>query len=121
MNYFEKGNELYNTQDYSNAIKFYMKSIDSKEHEACSYYNAGVCFIKLKSYEKAITMLENALDFKYDSKYFFNLGYCYSLLENFKKALIYFNISWSLNNSDEDCEKAINILLKKIKNKKSIE
>lgn len=115
MSYFEKGNEYYSTKDYNNAIDFYMKAIDSKDHEACSYYNAGVCFIKLKSYDKAIDMLHNALDYKYDSKYFFNLGYCYSLLENFKKALLYFNIAWALNNSDTDCEKAINIILKKAK------
>lgn len=115
MNYFSEANRLYNTKEYEKAIQFYKKAVEYKENEACSYYNSGVCFIKLKNYSEAITMLKEALKLQRDSKYFFNLGYCYAMQENNNKALIYFNMSWALDNKDKDCEKAINLILSKYK------
>ncbi|SFC55891.1 tetratricopeptide repeat protein [Clostridium uliginosum] len=114
MNYFNEGNKLYNTQDYLSAIDCYKKSAVQKQNEACSYYNAGVCFIKLKDFNKAILMLKNAIAIQHESKYFFNLGYCYSMKEDLNKALQLFNIAWSLNNTDKDSEKAINLIISKI-------
>ncbi|WP_327786704.1 tetratricopeptide repeat protein [Clostridium moniliforme] len=115
VNYFSEANRLYNTKEYEEAIKLYQKAVEYKENEACSYYNSGVCFIKLKNYDCAINMLKKAITFQMDSKYFFNLGYCYAMKQNNKKALIYFNISWALDNKDKDCEKAINLILSKYK------
>lgn len=115
MNYFNEANNLYNSKEYEKAIDYYEKAISNKENEACSYYNSGVCFIKLKEYDKAISMLKLAIKIQPDSKYFFNLGYCYAMKNDSKKALVYFNIAWSLNNSDIDCKKAIDILLEKKK------
>ena len=115
MNYFQKANELYNTKDYKKAIELYQKAIEVKENEAAAYYNSAVCFIKLKEYERAISLLKNAISIKMDSKYFFNLGYCYAMLKDNKKALIYFNTSWTLDNSDKDCEKAINLIIESYK------
>ncbi len=112
MSYFQKANDLYNTQDYKRAIVLYQKAVESKDNEAASLYNAAVCFIKLKQYQKAIPLLKSALLEKRDSKYFFNLGYCHAMLKDNKKALIYFNTAWSLDNSDKDCEKAINLIMK---------
>lgn len=60
-------------------------------------------------------MINNALKLNQDAKYFFNLGYCYSMLENNQKALRYFNLAWALDNDDEDCEKAINLITTKLK------
>ena len=115
MNYFNRANELYNIKDYTNAIELYQKAIDTKENEAAAYYNAAVCFIKLKQYHKAITLLKNAITVRMDSKYFFNLGYCYAMLKDNQKALVYFNTSWTLDNSDKDCEKAINLIINSYK------
>lgn len=112
MNYFEKANDLYNTRDYKSAIIMYQKAAMYKDNEAASLYNAAVCFIKLKNYDKAIPLLKSAIIKKREGKYFFNLGYCYAMLKNNKKALIYFNTAWSLDNNDGDCEKAINIIIK---------
>lgn len=112
MSYFEKANDLYNTQDYKKAISMYQKAIESKDNEAASLYNAAVCFIKLKQYEHALPLLKSAILRKRDSKYFFNLGYCCAMLKDNKKALIYFNTAWSLDNNDKDCEKAINLIIK---------
>lgn len=114
MNFFNEGNKLYNTQEYEKAIDCYKKAVENKENEACSYYNAGVCFIKLKDYNSAITMLHKALEIQRDSKYYFNLGYCYAMKEDTNKALINFNIAWALNNEDMDCEKAIKLITSKI-------
>lgn len=111
MNYFEKGNALYNTKDYTKAIKMYNECIKVKQNEASAFYNCAVCFIKLKQYEKAINLLTSAISIKEESIYFFNLAYCYAMLNNSKKALIYFNKAWCLNNSDTDCEKAINLII----------
>lgn len=117
MNFFIEGNKLYNSQDYIRAIDCYKKAVAQKDNEACSYYNAGVCFIKLKDYDNAISMIKNALSLQKDSKYYFNLGYCYAMKEDTNKALVNFNMAWALNNEDEDCEKAIKLITSKLKKK----
>lgn len=114
MNYFTEGNKLYNSNEYEKAIDYYKKSIENKDNEACSCYNCGVCFIKLKDYNNAIDMIQKALALQKDSKYYFNLGYCYAMKENLNKALLNFNMSWALNNDDGDCEKAINLIISKL-------
>lgn len=112
MSYFQKANELYNSHSYKQAINLYKKAIENKENEACAHYNSAVCLIKLKEYEKAILHLKSALVLKQDSKYYFNLAYCYSMIGNSSKSLLYFNTSWAMNHEDEDCNKAINLILK---------
>lgn len=115
MNYFNEGNKLYNIKQYNKAIDLYKKSIEINQNEACAYYNAGVCFLKLKDYTNAITMIKQAISIQSESKYFFNLAYCYAMQEDTKRALIYFNVAWSIDENDEECEKAINLILSKIK------
>ena len=117
MNYFNEGNKLYNIQNYNKAIDYYKKSAENNLNKACSYYNAGVCFIKLKDYDNAIDMLRKALNLQSESKYIFNLGYCYAMKEHNDKALRLFNLAWSLNHDDSDCEKAINLILSRINDK----
>ncbi|WP_138203127.1 tetratricopeptide repeat protein [Haloimpatiens lingqiaonensis] len=115
MNYFQKGNELYHTQNYKKAIDMYKKSANEKINEASSLYNVAVCLIKLKNYNKAISFLCCAIEKDAQSKYFFNLAYCHSMLNNKQKALLYFNTAWALNPEDTDCEKAINFILNQYK------
>ena len=113
MSYFSEANKYYNSKEYKKAISYYRKSIADKENEACSYYNAGVCFIKLKDYNNAIPMLKVAISYQRESKYYFNLAYCYAMLNDNKKALLTFHLAWAINNNDEDCKKAMNLILKK--------
>lgn len=115
MSNFNEGNTFYNMKDYSKALIYYKKAIAMGDNEACSYYNCGVCFIKLKDFDNAIIMIKNALSLQKESKYFFNLAYCYAMKEDTNKALIYFNMAWSLDSSDLDCEKAINLIMSKNK------
>ena len=112
MNFFEKANDMYNSQDYKTALSLYQKAMLAKDNEIAALYNCAVCFIKLKDFDSAIPLLKAALHKKIDSRYFFNLGYCYAMLKNNKKALQYFNNAWALDNADSDCEKAINLILK---------
>ena len=114
MSYFSEGNKSYNKKEYEKAIDCYKKSVSEKENEACSLYNLGVCFIKLKNYKSAILMLQKAIELQRESKYYFNLGYCYAMLNVTDKALLNFNVSWALNNNDFDCERAISMLTTKI-------
>ncbi|GAB6170432.1 tetratricopeptide repeat protein [Clostridium carnis] len=118
MDYFVEGNKYYNLKEYKKAITYYEKAIENKESITCSYYNSGVCYIKLKKFDLAIDMIKKAISMQQESKYFFNLAYCYAMKEETSKALIYFNIAWSLDSSDEDCEKAINLIMSR--NKKAL-
>ncbi len=111
MNFFQRGNEMYNTKDYRKAIELYKRAYEERNNEAAALYNAAVCFIKLSEYDKALPLLERAIVHRRDSKYFFNLGYCYAMLKNNKKALIYFNTAWALDPSDGDCKKAIDLII----------
>ena len=115
MNYFSEGNKFYNMKDYTQAIYYYKKAILNNSNKACSYYNIGVCLIKLKKFDDAIDMLCNALSLQKESKYYFNLGYCYAMKDITNKALINFNMAWSLNNEDIDCEKAIKLITTRFK------
>jgi len=117
MSYFKEANDLYYLKNYKDALHLYKKAIISNENEAASLYNAGVCFIKLQEYENAIDYLKKAVLKKSESKYYFNLGYCHAMLKDSRKALIYFNKAWSLNCNDDDCSKAINIILNSYKAK----
>lgn len=122
MYYFQEANELYQLEDYRNAITMYKKSMDkykNKKSIPVCLYNTAVCHIKLKEYETAIPFLESALKLKTQSIYFFNLGYCYAMVKDYKKALIYFNTAWSLDDTDKDCEKAINLIVKSLRGKAS--
>lgn len=118
MNYFSEGNKFYNDSDYKSAIYAYKKAIEMNDNLPCCYYNIGVCHIKLKEYDAGIIVLKKAIEIQEESKYFFNLAYCHAMKNEVKKALINFNIAWSLDNNDEECEKAINLISKK--NKKSL-
>lgn len=112
MNFFSEGNEQYLKQNYEEAIKLYKKAIKEKENESSSHYNLAVCLIKQKKFDEAIVVLHEALKLSTNSKYFFNLAYCHMQLMDYKKAIRYFNIAWALNYSDDDCRKAIAVIMK---------
>lgn len=118
MNHFNEGNKFYTEKQFHKAINSYKLSIDSNENVPCSYYNIGVCYIKLKDFDCAIEMIKKSLSLQKESKYYFNLAYCYAMKQETNKALLYFNLAWSLDSSDSDCEKAIKLLLSK--NKKAL-
>ena len=110
MNHFNEGNKLYTEKQFQKAIDSYKLSIASNSNVPCSYYNIGVCYIKLRDFDSAIKMIKKSLEFQKESKYYFNLAYCYAMKQESNKALIYFNLAWALDSSDLDCEKAIKLI-----------
>lgn len=114
MDYFSEANDLYKTKEYKKAIELYQKAVATKDNEAASLYNSAVCFIKLKEFTRAIPLLKMAIKECNSSKYYFNLAYCFAMLKDNRKALVNFNTAWALNNTDEDCSKAINIIINKL-------
>ncbi len=126
-NTFDYANKLYNDKKYKEAIIFYKRNIKHLLNENIDYYykgdntnlnqdyyNIGVCYIKLKDYDEALKNFKLALNYYKDSRYYFNIGYVYAIKENVKKAYIYFNLAWSLKHDDDDCEKALKMLEKKM-------
>lgn len=112
---FEEANILCNNKEYTKAIDLYKQCIDNDEQTEKAYYNLGTCYIKIKEYTKAIDAFRTVL--KIDDTYanaYYNLGYVYSMIDDCKKAYRCFNIAWSLNNEDQECEKAIKLLEKKL-------
>ncbi|WP_461205526.1 tetratricopeptide repeat protein [Clostridium sp. DL1XJH146] len=112
MDNFEKGNLLYKNKQYNDAIKTYTKALYTSDNSASVLYNIGVCFIKLNKYFEAINFFEKALLEKQEGKYYYNLAYCHIKINNPRAALRNFNTAWALNNNDEECKKAIDIILK---------
>lgn len=115
MESFEKGNILYHKRNYIEALEKYKEALLTNENNSTILYNIGVCFLKLERYFDSIEFFKKAISNSYNSKYFYNIGYCYTKLNNHKKALVYFNTSWAIDNSDDDCKNAINLILKKYK------
>ncbi|WP_297419358.1 tetratricopeptide repeat protein [Clostridium sp.] len=112
--HFEKANELYNNENYAEALKWYNKAIefDAKGNTASLLYNSGVCCMKLNRHNKAIPYFQQALRICKDSKYYYNIGYSYYCIGETSKALLNFNTAWALNNEDDECKKAINLILR---------
>ena len=115
MSYIDEGDLHYINKEYKKALSLYKKAIETKENESIALYNASVCHIKLKEYSDAIELLNKAIALKDDSEYYYNLALCYAYSNNNQKALLYFNTAWALNPDDEDCSKAINIILNNLK------
>jgi tetratricopeptide (TPR) repeat protein len=115
MGLFNEANILCNNKEYTKAIAIYKKCIDNDEETEQAYYNLGTCYIKMKEYNKAIDTFRTVL--KINDTYanaYYNLGYVYSMIDDCKKAYRCFNIAWSLNNEDQECEKAIKLLENKL-------
>ena len=119
MNYFREANALYVNEKFTDAIELYTKSIDADINKVDSLYNCAVCHIKLKNFDTAIKLLFDVLEYGNESKYYFNLAYCYMSKKDYQSALRHFNTAWSLDDSDIECEKAIDLILKQYKKKKS--
>lgn len=110
-----EANKFYSNKEYTKAIDLYKQCIDNDEQKEQAYYNMGTCYIKIKEYNKAIKAFKSVLRIsdQYSNAYY-NLGFAYSMIDDYKKAYRYFNIAWSLNNEDQECEKAIKLLESKL-------
>lgn len=118
MEYFEKACDFYKNGDYKSALLFYDKYIKEEydsSSKASGFYNKGVCSIKLSLYNEAIEFFKEALILKRESKYYYNIGYCYYKLSDYKRAAIYFKTANSLDNTDNECKHALEIIEKRLR------
>ncbi|GHV09201.1 hypothetical protein FACS189485_21510 [Spirochaetia bacterium] len=60
--FYARGVELYNRQDYINAIDDFKKTIDLKSEYENAYVDLGNAYIRLKDFEGAITTFNNVLN-----------------------------------------------------------
>ena len=86
MDYFEKGNDLYNKREYNAALSSYGKNLTvlkkqdplPKQVEE-TLYNMGLCYLNIKRYELACKTLKNIIgsfeiDENFHSSCLYNLG-----------------------------------------------
>ena len=58
---FEKGNQLYQKENYTEAINQYESILETGNHSAELYYNLGNCYYKLHKVAPAVYNYEKAL------------------------------------------------------------
>jgi len=76
--YNRLGIEQYEKGDYSKAIEYYNKTIESDPNYAFAYSNRGLAYAELKEYDKAISDYDKALEIKPDyAVAYFNRGLAY--------------------------------------------
>ena len=80
MNHFNEGNKFYTEKQFQKAINSYRLSIDSNVNVPCSYYNIGVCYIKLRDFDSAIKMIKKSLEFQKESEKIIKELYMYDVL-----------------------------------------
>jgi tetratricopeptide (TPR) repeat protein len=61
QNGFEKGNDLYKTGKYEQAIDAYASVLKANQHSSALYFNLGNCYYKLNKVAPAIYSYEKAL------------------------------------------------------------
>lgn len=67
--YKVEGAEAYSAKDYKSGLAAFENSIQLYEHDnnidTTLYYNAAICALKIKEYEKSITFFDRSIEFDY--------------------------------------------------------
>ena len=101
--FYNQGNDLYDSGDYQKALEAYDKAIAIKPDDIDTWYNRGISLGNLKRYEEAIESFDKAIAIKSDdASTWYNRGYSLDKLQRYQEAL-------------ESYDKAIKIKLNKIK------
>lgn len=66
--YFNKGAEAYEAQDYNAAAAAFEKAVEIKPDYSEAYYNLGVTYWQQKQYKKAVEKLKKVMEIKPDSE-----------------------------------------------------
>lgn len=86
--YVDRGDALYNKEDYSSAILAYRKAIELDDNSEDAWDSLGNAYTRLKRYKEGLEAHKKALKIDPDNdRFWFNLACNYSLLGNKKKAL----------------------------------
>lgn len=86
-----KGDELFKTEKYEQAIKQYEKAVEIQDDYAQAYSNLGLAYFKVGEYEKAIEASQEAISLADDDKLkagsYYNIAMSYEADKEFEKAL----------------------------------
>lgn len=100
--YFEKGNNAYDNEEYSKAVEYYETSLEFNPDNDLAYLNNADAYYELEEYNSAleyynkyIEKTENIEDYVY-----FKIAYCNDELENYDKAFEYYNKAIELDNEN---------------------
>lgn len=99
---FKLGSELYNKQQYSEAIAEFNKVLDIDKNLFFVHYYKGRALLDLGKFQEAITSLNKAIELtstKENADYYFYRGVAYSNLDDYKNALENFEKAVTLNPS----------------------
>jgi len=88
--WLETGNQLTKVNNYNQALKCYLKSLEIDSTYALAYGNVGMCYRMLGNPEKALTYLKKSLRFDEKNTWRLNqLSYTYAAMNNAAKAFEY--------------------------------
>ncbi|HLO11305.1 MAG TPA: tetratricopeptide repeat protein [Pseudoneobacillus sp.] len=121
MDKFDIACESYRKGDYFKALIEFKESLLTNDDLGKCLYNIGVCYIKLKNFEKAIEYLLEATKAENNYQYFYNLGYVYARLLDFKKSYVSVKMASALKPDDVGVQELIKFLENKIIFKKKEE
>lgn len=121
--YMQKGNELYNAQEYKKAAIAYKQALllDSTQYAAWS--NFGKALYKNKKYILAAEAFEKSLHkaqtHTEKSEALYNLGNAYLMQEEYEKAVQYYKQSLKLKYDQADCRYNLSYAQAKLKEKQA--
>jgi len=62
LEWIRRGNDLYNTGEYEEALKYYDKAIKKSPDYANAWYNRGIALYCLGKYEEALKCYDKAIE-----------------------------------------------------------
>lgn len=91
--WFNKGNEYSQKEQWQDAVKAYKKSIEMNSSATVAHMNLGLTYKKLKNYGEAQKSFETAVELEpQNTDARFNLGNIYNFLERWEDAIAQLNI-----------------------------
>ena len=85
----EHGNQLFKKANYQDALDHYLQSVylaaDDTDSESLSqlYLNISICYLKLHSFDEAITSASKSIDLHKSIKGYFRLAKSYEAIKDY--------------------------------------
>lgn len=119
--YFDKGSEFSNKEDFKNAIKFYKKAVDADNKFVEAYDNMGAAYRKLGDLENAKKNYFKSIElYPQGNMAHQNLGVVYGIEKKYDKALEQYTIMQKNDSTDaEGYYGTLNILIFDLKDYKT--
>ncbi|MBI4652176.1 tetratricopeptide repeat protein [Candidatus Desantisbacteria bacterium] len=87
--YFNKGNELYNSNQFEKAIEYYNNSLKIKENFVKAMIRIGDSYVNQKKYDEALMQYKNALNIdSHLHEVYSSIAYILNIQGNFDRAIL---------------------------------